>query len=80
MNLAWSKNSILIYAIKLIIAFCSCLTVFFRALNYGAIGTILGHELTHGFDNSGTKAGDPKIHSNKLKVDIGYFSIYRATI
>uniref|UniRef100_A0A914CVD2 Uncharacterized protein n=1 Tax=Acrobeloides nanus TaxID=290746 RepID=A0A914CVD2_9BILA len=45
------RNSIVITAGLLQGAFFN--TSFPRALNYGSLGNVIGHEITHGFDNNG---------------------------
>jgi hypothetical protein len=31
--------------------------VYFRAMNYGSLGMVVGHEITHGFDKQGKYTG-----------------------
>ncbi|XP_077301172.1 neprilysin-1-like [Arctopsyche grandis] len=47
---------------------------YLRALNYGALGNILGHELTHGFDNEGRKYDkDGKLYSSFYVPEVGEY-------
>ena len=60
------------------------------AFNYGAIGSVIGHEITHGFDDQGAKFDgkgnfknwwtkeDKKRFERKSKVLVAQFSAYKA--
>jgi putative endopeptidase len=51
------------------------------AVNYGGIGAVIGHEMTHGFDDQGRKSdGDGALHDWWTKEDADKFTVRAARL